>query len=389
MISLEEALTLIEDHVNCATARKVPLMEALGSILAEDIKSPIDMPPFAQSAMDGYAVNYDESIVDYQVIGEIQAGSGELFELKAGEAVRIFTGAAVPDTATTVVRQEDVIQDGSKLTFSAITQGINIRPKAEQIKLGDIAMEAGGELNPAAIGFIATLGMSEVATYPRPKIAVLTTGNELVKPGISLEHGKIYESNSMMLEAAFRFYGFRDLTQVYVPDVYEQTVSSIQAALTSSDIVVLSGGISVGDYDFVGKALTELGVNEIIYKVKQKPGKPFYFGKLGEKLIFALPGNPAAALTCFYLYILPTLNKMTGGDFEGCAKTELPIGSAYTRKAKRTEILKAFATDMEVEILDAQSSAMLSSFSRANALVIIPEDVEKVDKGDFVFTLLL
>lgn len=389
MIQVEEALDLVEKFAVRASAKKVELVKALGLILADDIVSPISMPPFDQSAMDGYAVNYDPVIENYTVIGEIQAGGSTQFKLDKGEAVRIFTGAAVPDTANMVVKQEDVTKLDQYITFTAPSLKANIRPKGEQINEGDIALEKGGEIQPATIGFLATLGLTEVAVYPRPKVAILTTGDELVRPGDQLDFGKIYESNSIMLESAFYHYGFRDVEHVLVPDSYDKTIEALKNSLNEADMIILSGGISVGDYDFVQRALTELKVEQVFYKVNQKPGKPLYFGTYESKLIFALPGNPAAALTAFYLYILPSLNQITGGNFEGCARTELPIANAYRKKGTRTEILKAFATETEVKILGAQSSAMLSSFSEANALVVIPEDIPEVDEGEFVYTLLL
>ena len=389
MIQVEEALDLVEKFAIRADSKKVSLTESLGLILAEDVISPINMPPFNQSAMDGYAVNYDPAIENYVVLGEIQAGGSNQFVLDKGQAVRIFTGAAVPDSANMVVRQEDVSQIDQYITFTAPALQANIRPKGEQIKQGENALHKGVEINPATIGFLATLGLSEVVVHPRPKVAILTTGNELIKPGEELAFGKIYESNSIMLEAAFHHYGFRDIEHVLVPDSYELTVDALRKSLNSVDMIILSGGISVGDYDFVQRALNELDVAQVFYKVNQKPGKPLYFGTYQKKLIFALPGNPAAALTSFYLYILPALNQITGGNFEGCVKTELPISTDYKKKGTRTEILKAFATDTEVKILGAQSSAMLSSFSEANALVVIPDDIPEVEEGDFVLTLLL
>ncbi|MBD3637908.1 MAG: molybdopterin molybdotransferase MoeA [Crocinitomicaceae bacterium] len=389
MISVEDALDLVEKNVQQSASRAIAVKDALGLILAEDVASPIDMPPFSQSAMDGYAVNYDPAIEMYTVIAEIPAGSSKSYELVRGEATRIFTGGPVPKSANMVIRQEDVNVVGSQISFTPAAEGANIRPKGEQIKTGEIAMKAGSELNPAAIGYLSTLGITEVRVYPRPRVAILTTGNELVAPGKELKYGQIYESNSIMLEAAFNYYGFRDISQVTIPDNYEDTVEAIQSTLNRCNILVLSGGISVGDYDFVGKALRETGVKEVFYKVKQKPGKPIFFGIYKDKLVFALPGNPAAAMTSFYLYILPTLNKWTGGDFVGCSKTELPLSTDYTRKGQRTEILKAYATEDEVKILGAQSSAMLGSFAEANALVVITEDVEHVSKGQFVVTLLL
>jgi len=390
MISVEEALSLVESNILKGNTETKELSNALGHTLAEDIFSPIDMPPFPQSAMDGYAVNYDDSISDYKLIGEVAAGSDQNFELQKGEAVRIFTGAAVPASANTVIRQEDVISVDEVIRFTAeIKVNSNIRPQAEQIKKGELALSRGKYIDAATLGYIATLGITELQVNAKPKIAILTTGDELVKPGIALKHGQVYESNSLMLQAAFESKGVFEITHLKIPDDYDETVSSIKGVMTNNDFVILSGGISVGDYDFVGKALNELKVEQIFYKVKQKPGKPLFFGKKGKTIFFALPGNPAAALTSFYVYIYPSLQKFQSEEFKGCTRIQLPFASKYSRKAQRSEFLKGKITANKVEVLNAQSSAMLSSFSMADCLIYVPDSVSSYDENDLVECLIL
>jgi molybdopterin molybdotransferase len=192
-----------------------------------------------------------------------------------------------------------------------------------------------------------------------------------------------------MLHAAFETKGVSEITHIKIPDSYEETVSAIQEVMMKHDFVILSGGISVGDYDFVGKALAELEVEQIFYKVKQKPGKPLFFGKKDRTTFFALPGNPAAALTSFYVYIYPSLQKFQGGKFEGCNRIELPLAHPYSRKAQRSEFLKGKIIKGKSEVLKAQSSAMLSSFSQADCLIYIPESVSGYGEGEFVECLLL
>jgi len=208
MISVEEAIKLVEDNIPTGKVETISLTESLGYTLSKNISSPIDMPPFPQSAMDGYAVNYDDTISEYKLVGEVAAGSDQKFNLAKGEAVRIFTGAAVPLSANTVVRQEDVLKKQDKISFIAeIKLNHNIRPQAEQIKKGDNALSAGTYIDPATLGYIATLGLTSIEVYSKPKVAILTTGDELVKPGEALTYGKVYESNSVMLDAAFRSKG--------------------------------------------------------------------------------------------------------------------------------------------------------------------------------------
>ncbi|UKN01056.1 molybdopterin molybdotransferase MoeA [Paracrocinitomix mangrovi] len=389
MISVDEAIRLVEANILVSDKVNIPIQKAFNLILADDVLSPIDMPPFPQSAMDGYAVNFDDNYSSYKLIGEIQAGSSQQFELQKGEAVRIFTGAAVPLTANMVVRQEDVTVNDSEINFIVPKLNANIRPQGGQIKKGELALLKNTELNPASIGFLSSLGIVEVPVFSNPRITILTTGNELVKAGNDLAYGQVYESNSIMLEAAFARFGYSQISHKEIRDDYQATLQAIEDALTSSDLLVLSGGISVGDYDFVGKALRELGVKEIFYKVNQKPGKPLFFGTKGNIPIFALPGNPAAALTSFYVYILPSIRKLSGLGFKTLVKEKLFLAHDYHRKSDRTEILKSTIKDGKVEILDGQSSAMLKSFSHSNALTFIPDTTTSLKEGDEVDVLII
>ncbi len=390
MINVEEALKLLKENLERLTQEELSIGQLLGRYLSEDVISPIDMPPFDQSAMDGYALNYSEQIKEYKVIGEIAAGSSEIIELQKGEAVRIFTGGAVPKTANTVVKQEIVESKGDLIQMTeAISENQNIRPQAEQISSGDLAMSKGSLINPAAIGFLTGLGFTSANAYVSPKVSVLATGDELVKPGTDLDYGKIYESNSYMLSAALNDFGYSNHSVEAVADNYKETEQKINTALETNDVLILSGGISVGDYDFVGKALNALGIERIFYKVKQKPGKPIFFGKTAKKYIFALPGNPAAAMTSFYTYVLPALNYLSGGKFEGLTITTSKLSQAYSSKSDRSLFLKAKLNGRQVEILDGQSSAMLKSFAEADALVYIPSDKQELQEGEEVKVMLL
>ena len=390
MISVEEALKLVEANIPRGKTELKAVSNSLGFTLAKDLISPINMPPFQQSAMDGYALNLNNSSKIYTLIGEVAAGSGQKFELKKGEAVRIFTGAAVPLSATTVIRQEDVEVNGTKISFTVdVQQNANIRPLGEQIKIGETALKKGTKINSGILGYLSTLGLTAVEVYSKPKVAIITTGDELVKPGQDLKLGQIYESNSAMLEAAFSENGIAEVTQIKVKDEYQRTFDTLKTAIESHDFIIVSGGISVGDYDFVGKALHNLEVEQVFYKVKQKPGKPLFFGKKDNKIIFALPGNPAAALTSFYVYIYPALQKYQGGEFIGCKRISLPIANDYQRKAQRSEFLKGKITNGKLYVLGAQSSAMLSSFAEADCFIYVSEAVSGYHQGDAVECLLM
>ena len=300
MITVEQAIHIVDSNSRRLNKKKrFSLSEATGYVLAEDVMSPIDMPPFRQSAMDGYAVRAHDSEF-YHVKGELQAGDGKDFALQKGEAVRIFTGAPVPNDANAVVIQEKTtIKEKELEVHDEVSVQSNIRPKGEQIQKGEMALGKGTVLTPAAIGFLTTLGITEVSVYTKPSIGIIATGNELAEAGTELKHGQIYESNSLMLITALESLGYKDNEIYKVPDDFNSTRNLLEEVLKSKDVVIITGGISVGDYDFVGKALQELKVSQLFYKVKQKPGKPLFFGKKNDTYVFALPGNPAAALSCF------------------------------------------------------------------------------------------
>ena len=385
MITVEEAFELVKNNIiPTQTSTLCKVTKATGFVLAEDIFSPINMPPFRQSAMDGYALNMHDNS-SYKIIDEVKAGDGHHPVLKTGEAVRIFTGSAVPDSANTVIMQEKVTADKNQLLLNnPALFNENIRPQGEQIKEGNIAITKGTKLTPAAIGFLLTLGILEVPVFKKPKIGVVTTGNELVEPGQALTYGKIYESNSGMLYTGLLSLGFTDTTLYKVKDDYKSTVATLDKVISESDVVLITGGISVGDYDFVGKALLELGTEQIFYKVKQKPGKPLFFGKIKNKPVFALPGNPASALCSFYVYVHPSLEKLSGNINFSLKKGTAVLTSEYLKKGDRAQFLKAYHKDGEVSILKAQSSAMLNTFVIANAFVYIPLEITQYSKGDLV-----
>ena len=390
MISIEKALdAVIRNTSQIITSEvKLPVEEAGSAVLSQDVFSPINMPPFRQSAMDGYAIHLHGDLT-YSIIGEVKAGDDHQPILNPGEAIRIFTGAPIPESANAVVVQEKVTVEADKLFLEENPlEGDNIRPVGEQVKKGGLALKEGTKLTPAAIGYLTSLGITEVPVYKKPSIAVITTGNELVEAGQPLEYGKIYESNSLMLKNAIFNLGFEEVSIHKVEDDYGKTLKTLEGVISRNDLVIITGGISVGDYDFVGRALKELDVKEIFYKVNQKPGKPLFFGKHRKTVLFALPGNPAAALTCFYVYVQTALLKMTGKKFE-LNKILATSTSDFSRKGDRPQFLKAIYKEGGISILEGQSSAMLQTFSVANALVKMPGDLEQIKVNDKVEVILL
>lgn len=390
MITITEAIRIIKHKASPLLIETIkPVIESEGYELFRDIYSPINMPPFRQSAMDGYALNLHESL-NYNLIGEVKAGDRQQFILEPGETVRIFTGAPVPDNANAIVMQEKVITNGKEIKIEHSPQkNQNIRPLGEQVKKGEIALKKGTELRPAAIGYLTSLGITKVPVYNKPRIALVTTGNELVKAGKLLSHGKIFESNSVMLQSALRSLKFNDISLHNVDDQHEKIRDKLESVMSTNDLVIITGGISVGDYDFVRKALKELKIEEHFYKVKQKPGKPLLFGQKENTLLFALPGNPAAALTCFYIYVYTVLQKMMNKPSLDLMRINAQSNSIFIKKGDRPQFLKAIYNENKVEILEGQSSAMLQTFALSNALVFLPEEISKVNINDWVETILL
>jgi len=228
------------------------------------------------------------------------------------------------------------------------------------------------------------LGFTQVKVYQKPTVAIVVTGNELVPPGQSLPYGKVYESNAIMLQTALCNAHYDEVKVYQVNDDFENTKSTLATAMAESDVVLVSGGISVGDYDFVGKALETLEVETLFYKVSQKPGKPLLVGKKDEKLIFALPGNPAASLTCFYIHVLPTLQRFSGREAAYGSKNTLALAHDYEVNNSRDQFLKATISGEAVTILPHQDSSMLDSFALANALVYLPNGNYQKYQGDKV-----
>ena len=384
MITVAEAFSILEKTIFYTKKADVLLWDARNHVLAETIYSPIDMPPFRQSNMDGYALALHDSL-KYTIKGEIKAGDVYVSIIKPGDAVKIFTGAAVPDAAQAVIAIEKVSVLGNQLLLhEPVFEQANVRPKGSQILQNAVALEKGTLLNTGAIGFLAGLGFTSVKVYRKPSVGIVITGSELQSPGTPLQDGKVYESNGVMLKAALYDATFESVAIYSVNDDAENTRETLKNAIDLNDVVLVSGGISVGDYDFVGSSLDSLGVETLFHKVNQKPGKPLFVGQLNSKMIFALPGNPAAALTCFYIYVLPVLQKFAGIATGFNATKEMSLALDFTVSNSRSQFLKAVAKDDVVTILPHQDSSMLDSFALANALVYLPEGNYTKAQGDKV-----
>ena len=380
MIQVDQALSIIANNSCKMPIRKIKVAKSLGFILAEAIYSPMDMPPFRQSAMDGYAFAYSE-MQQFNVVSTSKAGDFSNKKIKKEEAIRIFTGAYVPDNLDTVVMQEHITVANQTLEITKMpAQFANVRNKGEQIKENELVLDKNTQINPAAIGFLACLGITEITVYAKPKVAIVVTGNELVKAGKKLAQGKIYESNSIMLQAALQGIGIKKMETFRVKDSLKATKKLLKYCVSAFDVVLVSGGISVGDYDFVKEALLFNGVVELFYKINQKPGKPLFFGKKDKTIVFALPGNPASTLTSFYIYVHPALKINMGFEAVHLPKIKRKITAHFENTSGKTLFLKAFFDDEKVTVLESQSSAMLNTFATANALICLPYDAVNIEK---------
>jgi len=392
MISVSEAKKIIDQNVSCLQPVTLPLEEVVGLTLTEDVHASMDIPAFPQSSMDGYAFSFKDwqRNKKLKVVGEVAAGNHEVYNLSTGNAVRIFTGAAVPAGADTVIMQEKVKVENGEMVIEdeALQLGNSIRNKGSEIKAGALALEKETALSPAAIGFLAGIGIARVNVYPNPSISIIITGNELEQPGKALQHGQVYESNSFALKAVLQQLQIIDVKIHYASDKPEVLTDTLKKALVQSDVVLLTGGVSVGDYDFVLQAATSCGVEKLFHKIKQRPGKPLYFGKKENKLVFGLPGNPSSVLTCFYQYVIPALGILSKRKIS-LRSVQAPLAKSFQKNGALTHFLKGFYDGKTALALDAQESYRLSSFANANCLIQINEDITSLREGELVDVYLL
>ena len=390
MIPVAEARKLIDDNCRGGREEVLRLIDALDRALAHDVISPLDTPPFHQSAVDGYAFRFKDwdRKTGLEVPGEVQAGNVYTAEIKSGHAVRIYTGAPIPDGLDTVIMQEKVEVQGSfiYITDQLIGAGSNVRLQGSQTKVGDVVLKKGHRMSPASISFLASLGITEIPVFANPYISIVVTGKELINPGEKIEGGQIFESNSFALGTALRAMGISPVSVEIVEDDESAIMKAISHALTS-DILILTGGASVGLYDLVPSSLEKCGVKKVFHKVKQKPGKPFYFGTYNDTLVFALPGNPAAVLSCFYEYITPAIGRFTGRQYQ--KRLKMILAHDFQKKPGLTQFMKGKTKGNTVFILDHQESYLMNSFAHADALVELEENREVMLKGDLVNVLMI
>jgi molybdopterin molybdotransferase len=397
MVSVEEAQKLVLDNTNILESVEVSLTEAEGLILAEDITSPVNLPYFTNSAMDGYAVKSrdtkeanENSPVSLKVVGIIRAGDYPNFTVGDKEAAKIMTGAPLPSGVDAVVMVE-YTEEGKGIVKvkKAVNPSENIRYEGEEIKKGEIALEKGTELNPASIGFIAGLGIKKVKVYRKPKVALVVTGEEVVGLDEELKPGKIRDTNSITLSATLSREKVEFLFLGRARDELSDIEEKLKRGVEWCDVLIVTGGVSIGDYDYVKDVLEDLGVEEIFWRVAQRPGGPVFFGKRGDTLIFGLPGNPASALLCLYEYVRPALRKMMGKRDVFLMEIEAMLLEEIRKKPDgKTHFLRGHlekeGDSFYVKSSGTQGSHILKSFALSNCLIIVPGDITHLPSGSRV-----
>ena len=392
MLSVEEASKTVAARIQRLAVEQVSLQDARGRILAEDVIAPRALPSFDNSAMDGYAARSAELPATLPVVASVAAGRALADALPAGVAVRILTGAPVPAGLDTVVMQEDATLAGSLVTLPASRVGENIRRAGEDIATGELAVRAGTRLDAAELGLLAALGVTQVSVVRAPRVAIIATGDELVAADQPLGPGQIVDSSAHSLAALVADCGGVPTYLGVAKDDLAATTALITSAL-AHDVVITTGGVSVGDRDHVRAALAAAGVEPELWKVAMKPGKPFAFGLRGTVPVFGLPGNPVSTYVAFELFVRPALLAMQGAAITTRPRAPVSLAGGYRKQAGRTHYLRATVIRMGAQLVakphPKQGSAMLTSLVGCNALVEIPADATEVLPNAIVESILL
>lgn len=394
MISVRDGQNRILDRVTAiAPPELVAVVDALDRVLAENIQAPFDVPPSDNSAVDGYAVGSGDipaaGTRDLAVIADLPAGSVFEGALAAGQAIRIMTGAPMPAGADTVYPQEIVERDGARVRLGPLDKGANVRRRGEDIASGAVVVEAGAPLRPQEIGLLTSLGCVQALVHSRPRVALLSTGDEVAEPGTVRKPGQIYDSNRFALRGSIARCGGEVIDLGIVPDRREELRARLLDAASMAEVVVSSGGVSVGLYDLVKDVLEEIGGIEF-WQVAMQPGRPLAMGSIGRAHFFGLPGNPVASMLAFMLFVRPAIYKLAGrrrlfaDTFH--ARADEPMRKKTGRREFKRGVLRYAADDKtwHVRTTGPQGSGILSSMVAGNCLVILDEDRGDVSAGELV-----
>jgi len=369
----------------------VALPTALGRVLADDLRAPFDVPPTDNSAVDGYAVGGDDiptdGVRDLHVVADLPAGAILEGSLRAGQAARIMTGAPMPGGADTVYPQEVVQPLEGGVRVGPIARGANVRLRGEDMRAGTFALQRGIALRPQEIGLTASLGFCQLVVHQRPRVAILSTGDEVVEPGAARRPGQIYDANRFTLRGCVELSGGAVLDLGIVPDVRDELRARLLEASEAADVIVTSGGVSVGVYDFVKDVLQEIGAIEF-WQVAMQPGRPLAFGRIGSSHFFGLPGNPVASMLAFMLFVRPALYKLGGRRRLFHEVREATAAEPMSKKRGRREFKRGFFQvregRWEVRTTGPQGSGILSSMVAGNCLIILDEERGDVAPGEVV-----
>ncbi len=374
---IDEALALVLARVRPLPLEDVPVASAAGRVLGADARAVTDLPPFDSSAMDGYAVRAVDTPGHLRLVGHSAAGRPETGAVGPGEAVAISTGAVVPAGADAVVPVE---RTSGEVDVERVAEGENVRPRGGDTRAGEVVVAAGSLLGPPQVSALAAAGVAVVRCGSRPRAAVLATGSELRAPGEPLSPGEIYESNTVLIAAQLRLAGAAPTVFPAVADDAAATRAALEAVL-DHDVVITSGGVSVGPHDLVRATLEELGARQVFWRVAVKPGKPIAFSVRGETLVFGLPGNPVSSLVGFELFVAPAVRALQGLRDPGPDFLPGRLARSVRRTAERDELVRARRVGDQLEPLSGQDSHMIVRAAAANALVLIPRGEGEVQQG--------
>ena len=398
MLTIEEALRLVVENARLLPPRRLPLGEAAGLVLAENITSEVNSPPYDKALMDGYAVRSADREPQRRILEEIAAGDVPRFALTPGTASRIMTGAPIPEGADAVVQVELTEMVGDSVVSIqnvGVAPGKNLLPLGTSLRVGDAVLKNGAKLRAIEIAVLAEIGRGMVTVCPRPRVAVLPTGNELVPVGDRPASGQIRNSNGPMLLASATHAEADAIELGIARDNHRELARWIEQGLTA-DILVLSGGVSAGKFDLVPQVLAELGVEQVFHKIALRPGKPLWFGIRddGDRrvLVFALPGNPVSSLVCFELFVRPAIEILAGRGFTEWDMVQGALTHPYDHAGDRAACLPARIaknvanerSPRSVEILPWHGSADMATLTQANALALFPVESQRFEPGDLL-----
>jgi molybdopterin molybdotransferase len=390
MIPVPDAqATILAQVVRPTAPEALPVPQALGRTLARDVPAPFDVPPATNSAVDGYAVRAADLAAGaharLRVIHELRAGAVAERPVGPGEAIRIMTGAPLPAGADTVVPQELAETEPGHVRLAGVPRGVNVRARGEDVRAGAVVLARGAVLRPQELGLLASLGLREVWVHARPRVAILSTGDEVAEPGQPRRPGQIYDANRFSLHGLVEAAGGAPLDLGIVPDLRDALRARLSEAAGAADIVLTSGGVSVGAHDLVKEVLAELG-GVAFWQVAMQPGRPLAFGRIGERHFFGLPGNPVASMLCFLLFVRPALWKLGGrrelAPLRFTARALEPMPKKVGRQEFKRGVLRHGETGWEVSTTGPQGSGILSSMVIANCLIVLDEARGDVTAGE-------